>query len=475
MHEEFLHELISAYVDGEVSEDERRRAETLLSAHADLRQYHDELLLMRAGFQGLPRHQLPAEFPERILAKIGEHSAHSPPMAGRHSSAATTTSWRLALLAVGSLAAMILLSVQLGWFDRQGNTSPSDQGQVAQDDSIPPRGDDTIASSTPADADRSADHSEPSAEERPFPQADALAEARSPSGSATTSQSAAGQSPTGQSAAGQSATGQSEATRDGNVAEVASSEENGLPLASNSLPAAPPAADAALPGIMLVLDVILSSRGIAEGTFASSLERAEVPWMNHIPVDAGMEQSLLSSRFFGGVRADQLPLDPTPGTRPEDDSYLQLAFVVARGEQIVETIDQLVLARDVGEVVALRFDIAMGGNESELAVQLHRAMRSDGDPPAQTIRAHPLTIEPETQQRLLAALRRPSGRSQGAAPGAPDSRSTTEEVERDRDSSPSSELPIGAAHRQMFGGTTKFPILFVLRSEGQARSEEVRP
>jgi hypothetical protein len=519
MHEDFLYELISAYVDGEVSEDERQRARALLSAHADLRQYHDELLVMRAGLQSLERHQLPAAFAETVLARIRElpsdplntaqrsHAApRSPssappsgtfasaeqrsPVARRESERPPTSSqpgnvktanaktaaggharymtgWRVALLAVGSLAALIFFSIQFRWFDDRGTPSP-DENQLVHHDAIPPVDHDNFAASGQTTTNPATSHSEPSAGGRPVPQPDPLAEARSPSSHVASPDVASPDVASPDIAAsGSAATEGVEADERTSLGDKPTSDGIDDPLVAVPSLETAPADNSALPGIMLVWDVVLSSRGIAEGTFANSLDRAEVPWMNHIPVDAGMEQSLLSSRFFGGVRADQLPLEPTPGTQPEDVSYLQLAFVVARGEQIVETIDQLVLARDVGEVVALRFDIAMGGNESELAVQLQRAMRSEGERPAQPVRAHPLAMEPETQQRLLAALRRVNGNAPAEV--------TSADTPREKKEEQRPKSPAEPSRWEMFGGPTKFPILFVLRSETQVRREEVRP
>ncbi len=51
-------ELISAYLDGELSGEERAQVEGWLAESAELRHLHDDLLALRATMQSLPRHKL---------------------------------------------------------------------------------------------------------------------------------------------------------------------------------------------------------------------------------------------------------------------------------------------------------------------------------------------------------------------------------------------------------------------------------
>src|SRR5690606_38168612 len=67
MSNERLRELISAYVDDELTADERMRAEQLLASDDALRQYRDELLQLRGALAQLPKYQLPAEFAAGVL------------------------------------------------------------------------------------------------------------------------------------------------------------------------------------------------------------------------------------------------------------------------------------------------------------------------------------------------------------------------------------------------------------------------
>lgn len=62
-------ELIGAYLDGELSPEERARAEQLLAESEESRQMLEELRALRARVQALPRHSLPADFSQRVLQR----------------------------------------------------------------------------------------------------------------------------------------------------------------------------------------------------------------------------------------------------------------------------------------------------------------------------------------------------------------------------------------------------------------------
>ncbi len=62
-------ELISAYLDDELSADERRRAEALLVDRADLRRLFDDLRSMREVLKNLPAHRLEPDFGSGVLRR----------------------------------------------------------------------------------------------------------------------------------------------------------------------------------------------------------------------------------------------------------------------------------------------------------------------------------------------------------------------------------------------------------------------
>ena len=63
-------ELLSAYLDGELTSEERLRIDTLLANHADAQQSLDELRALQTGLATLPRYKLPADFAEQVLLRI---------------------------------------------------------------------------------------------------------------------------------------------------------------------------------------------------------------------------------------------------------------------------------------------------------------------------------------------------------------------------------------------------------------------
>lgn len=60
-------ELISAYLDGELSGEEQQRAEQLLAESAESRQLLEELRSLRSGMESLPRHRLEEDFASRVM------------------------------------------------------------------------------------------------------------------------------------------------------------------------------------------------------------------------------------------------------------------------------------------------------------------------------------------------------------------------------------------------------------------------
>ena len=70
-------ELISAYVDGEVTPDEQVRAEQLIRETERCRRWHDELLSVRANLQAIPVIKLDDQFSDRVLAALDDIAPES--------------------------------------------------------------------------------------------------------------------------------------------------------------------------------------------------------------------------------------------------------------------------------------------------------------------------------------------------------------------------------------------------------------
>lgn len=64
-----LSELLSAYLDGELTADEQARVEARLNQSAEFRQLHEELRAVRANIDSLPRYQLDSDFAASVLRR----------------------------------------------------------------------------------------------------------------------------------------------------------------------------------------------------------------------------------------------------------------------------------------------------------------------------------------------------------------------------------------------------------------------
>ena len=77
---EFTDELISAYLDGELSDQQRRIVEQKMEREPRYRQMFDELVALRNTLHSLPQHQLDAAFHEGVMERVlkGEPTTPKP-------------------------------------------------------------------------------------------------------------------------------------------------------------------------------------------------------------------------------------------------------------------------------------------------------------------------------------------------------------------------------------------------------------
>ncbi len=99
--------LVSAYLDGEVTPEERREVETRLRQHPDLQQLCEELAQVRRLLQSLPPREMPQELESRILQTVRGQQRSKQTGAGR-----------LLWAAAGAAAAVVLFSWVRGGLDR---------------------------------------------------------------------------------------------------------------------------------------------------------------------------------------------------------------------------------------------------------------------------------------------------------------------------------------------------------------------
>ena len=122
----FSDELISAYLDGELTAQEQVYVEEQLREHADLRRMCDELRALRATLQAMPVAEPPENLAERILRQAERRmlsdeaamvdssfadAAQAPSPAGRPRYA--LRDWRVGVAVVAALAACVLAMLWL--------------------------------------------------------------------------------------------------------------------------------------------------------------------------------------------------------------------------------------------------------------------------------------------------------------------------------------------------------------------------
>jgi hypothetical protein len=137
-------ELISAYFDGELTGDQRGRAERLLAEDPEARRLWSELQSLRSSLASLPRQSLPAGFAERVLAKAESQATFFPavPIGEMHAVAQREHArrpgldrwphlrrrlWRPLVYAGAAAAAALLITVYRG-SDRHIASRPRREG-----------------------------------------------------------------------------------------------------------------------------------------------------------------------------------------------------------------------------------------------------------------------------------------------------------------------------------------------------------
>jgi hypothetical protein len=120
-------ELISAYIDDEVSSDERDAVQRALAGSAEDRQFYDELQSQRALIQQLPRLQLPDSFSERVVQEATRRAS-----IGLGGSAASPVKWQTLAWAALAIAALLVITALLGRLP-----SPGPQDNIARPSEVP--------------------------------------------------------------------------------------------------------------------------------------------------------------------------------------------------------------------------------------------------------------------------------------------------------------------------------------------------
>jgi hypothetical protein len=120
--------MLSAYLDDELSGDERADVEQLLNSSAAHRRVLSELEKLRAGIQSLPSHRLPVDFSQRVVELVEAGQAEPQPQAALPPTRRSPFAAWGAVAAVAAVAAALMLIINLPGRLPSGNTVAVNEG-----------------------------------------------------------------------------------------------------------------------------------------------------------------------------------------------------------------------------------------------------------------------------------------------------------------------------------------------------------
>jgi anti-sigma factor RsiW len=370
------HELLSAYLDGELSCDEQARVEHLLSADESQQAVLEGLRSVQGEMRQLPHHQLDDQFAIRVLDAA--RAADAGPPAARP---VERRDWAgpLAAAVVFAAAAVLLASFLLfAPTDRQPNGLAPTKS-VAQND----------AATTASESRRSSAVT-------PLDQADATTPPVEVPATSTASVEAdphhadpsVARPPIDKIATPDEPAGNVSSDQGRNMAAVPD-PENG-----SSLPTDASAPTTRLgPGrmsqkILLVMDVSLTESGAESSRFERLLRNTGVAFDASIRVEKDLEDSLLASRYFQPADAPPEASSPAPP--------VSVVYVVSSGGAIDLLWRRMV--NDEEHFAKVGLDLAIWPNDKDVFAQLRKlgeiaTLNADAREPASAV-AHRLELPP---------------------------------------------------------------------------------
>ena len=142
MRDDQIKELISAYLDDELSVEERALVERHLADSVECQQFLDRIRQQRTALQSLPRRKLKGDFSQRVLQAIEQArpeqarpTVSTEPVVAAPSQPARWKSWQRSLITIGTVAALAMIALYV----TNGRTNPGPKpGEVTGDDKKPP-------------------------------------------------------------------------------------------------------------------------------------------------------------------------------------------------------------------------------------------------------------------------------------------------------------------------------------------------
>lgn len=364
--EEVQRELISAYLDGELSPDEVAYFEHLVSSRKDYGQTLEELRALIGDLRELPPHRLDAQFSDRVVAAAQQAGMLAPADGHRlglglgRVDSVRHMRWRRAAMAMVTLSASALAALGIvHWKASSGSldgTSVAQSQGLARENATPDRtqrshaarqGDTDAASS--AEIERASTDVASSSDPRGVPPLDHSvgdgprvepsdlgqmlpAETTHPSGAvAQSGRPSVSQSDTA-GAAGRVGAAQ---PRDASVDVAEPVELVPGKSSGRSKPSARLRQFVAGPGhspekMLLVIEVCLTAEGAEKSRFEAVLREHGIAFDTNLAASSEVEQSLLESRFFEPRRGE----GPREQAAAPTDSPVTLVYVVGRGDAI---------------------------------------------------------------------------------------------------------------------------------------------
>lgn len=364
------HELISAYLDGEVSGDERARAEQLLSADHEHRQVLEDMQALSKDMSELPSYRLDEQFAQRVMGaarKVDPTVVDEPP--ARPRTGAPSWRWQGGAAVVVTAAALVLLAFFLN--EPATNNTPSGERitKVQPTDSGRTDGKQPTRPLTPL----SDNHVGDAPQQDAPPQDDERSMAKAATTSVAT-ESARSTDQVGPESGGDavvSASGDSLSPKQDAIAKSSREDrqldqvpENGANNSANSVANSVKPKIEVGPGrmsqkILLVIDVQLTKQACEAGQFEQLLLEEGVAFDTSAKVQPELEKSLLESRFFE-------PLDKNEaGQRPP----FTLVFVVSRSGAIDRVWQRM--QQDPADFSRVSLDMALHPNDAKIFGRLH--------------------------------------------------------------------------------------------------------
>ena len=119
-------ELLSAYLDGELGDDDRAHVDHLLKTEPEYRKVYEELKSLRDSLQALPMYTLGERFHEHVLRAIEQsRPSSSSTRPGTDSASTSSSNWRKFVLVAVTLAGAVLIMALQPW-------QPADKRPIAR-------------------------------------------------------------------------------------------------------------------------------------------------------------------------------------------------------------------------------------------------------------------------------------------------------------------------------------------------------